>query len=390
MGMKVLITLGGLSSVIIIFAAIFSPLLLIYEPENKPRSQVRFDKIEIHSNDDFKEKYDFPGKGTKTNPYIIDNRIINTNGTPGILIKQTTKYFIIRNCEIYSANYCIYLDNVYHGRAIIEDNICITLEPIRNDDSYKIGIKLKRASGTIIRNNKIISERGLFNYNRGILITHSDEVLILNNYISSYNRGLEISESSIQTIINNHFYNNTISIETVLTSNSTIIGNSFSRSEIAYYPHLSEQVELSLNSFTNNSHCMIAIRCNNFAIYRNEFSFNFRSGISSYEPRFFIVYENLFPNNSEYAILNSRGYNCYIYHNNFISNNLNGVFENILSQALSEPYTDYITYWFDPDTLEGNYWSDLYWTEDAIYLIDYQNDLFIEIDPNPLQESFDF
>ena len=64
------------------------------------------DPIEITSDSDFEA---FPGLGTETDPYIIENYYITTNSGSGIIIRDTTKYFIVRNCHIDAENDGIFM-----------------------------------------------------------------------------------------------------------------------------------------------------------------------------------------------------------------------------------------------------------------------------------------
>ncbi|GAI38396.1 unnamed protein product, partial [marine sediment metagenome] len=59
------------------------------------------------------------GSGTENNPYIIENYSINAENAHGIWIRNTTAYFIVRNCMIENGvdnYYGIYLENVVNGR----------------------------------------------------------------------------------------------------------------------------------------------------------------------------------------------------------------------------------------------------------------------------------
>ena len=65
--------------------------------------------------------YSFPGNGTKTNPYIIENLNI-TYLHKGIEIFDTTKHFIIRNCYIETGDSGIELNDNANGTATLINN----------------------------------------------------------------------------------------------------------------------------------------------------------------------------------------------------------------------------------------------------------------------------
>ena len=74
--------------------------------------------IRITSDNDFL-KYNLSGEGTKDNPFIIESRNINSTDNVGILVKDTTKYFIIRNNFLLSNyEYGIYIENIASKTAI--------------------------------------------------------------------------------------------------------------------------------------------------------------------------------------------------------------------------------------------------------------------------------
>jgi len=378
----------GFLSFLIISTIIIPPILVYYLPERKLRKRLHFDKIEIQSDNDFYEKYRFPGEGTIEDPYLIENRIINSSNSHGILIKGTYKYFVIRNCEIYSANYCIYLLDVFYGTAIIEDNLCINLNIDDPNMRNIYGIRVKHSSGTKIIDNRIICNDTTLQYQYGIFIYLSEDVWIENNHVSYYRYALYIDESSSLIIIRNLFTNNRYSIDANFSNNLMITLNNFSKNFCAYMATATDYVGFYKNTIFNNTYGMWFFDYSNHTINGNLVSFCEKTGLILSYPIFFNVFENLFTNNYELVIYTYAGFGSYIHHNNFINNNLNGLYYHNLSQACSDSYEDFFTLWFDPNTLEGNYWSDLNWTDDAIYFLDYFENGF-DIDPYPLENPVD-
>jgi parallel beta-helix repeat protein len=131
------------------------------------------------------------GSGTQSDPYIIENWVINAPGANanGIYIQNTTAYFVVRNClvENGSANPWnlplrpaydgIYLLNVVNGE--IENNT------FRNDCN---GISLINSSNNHLTNNT--SEN---NWVAGIHITSSSNNTLTNNICMNSGYGIFIS-----------------------------------------------------------------------------------------------------------------------------------------------------------------------------------------------------
>jgi len=86
------------------------------------------------------------GSGTADDPYIIEGWEIDASGYDyGILIENTTAYFIIRNCKIYGSNLAgIVLANVTNGK-IISNNIA----------NNGVGIILGYSINSVIEYNNI-------------------------------------------------------------------------------------------------------------------------------------------------------------------------------------------------------------------------------------------
>ncbi|MEM3444912.1 MAG: NosD domain-containing protein, partial [Thermoplasmata archaeon] len=90
--------------------------------------------IHINGNSDFEtqaQTHGWTGNGTRENPYIIENYVIDAHGNYyGIFIENTDVWFVIRNCHIYNATSSgtipygagIGLRNVSNGT--VKNNIC--------------------------------------------------------------------------------------------------------------------------------------------------------------------------------------------------------------------------------------------------------------------------
>jgi parallel beta-helix repeat protein len=167
------------------------------------------------------------GSGTAGNPYIIENWVISASSANGIYIKNTTAYFIIRNCLVENGHRgtCdgIRLDNVVNGR--IENNTCennwsgifvnsssnniLTNNTYRNNDLA--GIELKSSDYNTLINNTCESTDqfiGIYNPFYGICIVQSSYNTLINNTCRNNQFGISLSGSSYNTLANNTCRNN--------------------------------------------------------------------------------------------------------------------------------------------------------------------------------------
>jgi parallel beta-helix repeat protein len=165
------------------------------------------------------------GDGSEGNPYIIENWVINASSAHGIHIRNTTKYFIIRNCLVENGGegyHGIYLENVRNGKienVISRNNSCgIYLDSSHNNtlenntvENNLNGIYLGWASdNNTLRNNLCRNNLGNPLQNTGIGIYVSSENNILDNNRSENNSwGIWLWNSKNSRLTNNVCENNT-------------------------------------------------------------------------------------------------------------------------------------------------------------------------------------
>lgn len=138
------------------------------------------------------------GNGSYSNPYIIENLIINGNAAEtGIEIRDSIEYFIINGCTLYNSGFN---PSLYISGIKLENVGNSTI--IRNNVSYNggHGISLINSNYNTIEDN-LISD----NYLRGIMITFSDYNHINNNSVFRNGQNIYLDISN-----NNQIYNNTI------------------------------------------------------------------------------------------------------------------------------------------------------------------------------------
>ncbi|NPD88745.1 MAG: hypothetical protein HGN29_08465 [Asgard group archaeon] len=171
--------------------------------------------IQIESDQDFID-LDFPGSGTESDPYVIENyQIVGDGINSGIEISNTTKHFLIKNCTIKYGLNGMFIEDVAPGTAqILENNITkngkmgiwiestIEAHIAKNEfiENFITGIRLENCSGCTIEENICKDHTG-----DGILFANSEALLITKNiFIDNVNYGIKSWVSSENTICYNY------------------------------------------------------------------------------------------------------------------------------------------------------------------------------------------
>ncbi len=187
------------------------------------------------------------GDGTYSEPYIIENFVIDGGGSGScIWIENSTVYFEIKNCRLYNAiasswGGAIYLINVSNGYIVdnqLSDNGYVGINLIgcnnntilRNDACNQgIGLALQVSHNTLIKgntfnnnsadaslflfgsvNNTILENSLNFNH-YGISFWYSDDNIVTGNFFKFNGKGIWSYEySDRNTIYRNCFSNNSL------------------------------------------------------------------------------------------------------------------------------------------------------------------------------------
>jgi len=252
--------------------------------------------IYINGNADFTipDPVNGGGSGTENDPYIIENWDISAGSANGIEVRNTTAYFIIRNCCVHDGkdnlNRGIYFDNVTNGE-------------IENVTSENNG--------------------------EGIRFSHSNS----NNIISS---AITSSDN-----VNMHFYR---------SDNNTISGCTISNTYIGIALELSSNDSISNCTVENHSDMGISLFDNsnnniitNCTVRNNGYGICLSPGISPCSNN--TIVNNTMENNGYdiYFVDFPDHDNNYIYHNNFMG---------------TQVYDPHNNYWDNGYPSGGNYWSD--------------------------------
>lgn len=256
------------------------------------------DPIVIEGDSDFTaENGVSSGSGTKSDPYVIENRTIISEDIGGIVIRNTTSHLIIRNCTIYnysapqtiisgiilynSSNISVNTCDLYHNYMNIyiykSENIEVTNSTVRNSTE---GIIVDRSYDISIIFNNFYNN----SYN-SCSLADSNYILIKNNSYRYNVYGILIESVYNLTIQNNSFTNNEGGIVSSYVSNGVIKGNRLHNNfDVGFELNCwTENLIFSHNNITNNRY---GIRIsdhshNNFSISFNNISYNKLIGISS-------------------------------------------------------------------------------------------------------------
>ncbi|MHA2039562.1 MAG: right-handed parallel beta-helix repeat-containing protein [Promethearchaeota archaeon] len=153
------------------------------------------------------------GSGTWSDPYVIENVIIDgQNSSNCVLIQYSTAFFIIRNCTLYHSDLG---STPYHNNAAIKlhetDNGRILNNNLSNN--YGSGITVQPHSYNHSISGNIIKGNSRYGIN---VFDHSDNNTISNNVIAQNSwRGIGITESSKNIIKENRVQDNFMGIEVI-------------------------------------------------------------------------------------------------------------------------------------------------------------------------------
>ncbi|MCE7748921.1 MAG: hypothetical protein GPJ51_11020 [Candidatus Heimdallarchaeota archaeon] len=190
--------------------------------------------------DEDKDLARYPGNGTLENPYIIEGLSFDTTRSNGLVIKDVTSCFEIRNCDI-SANWI----------AISIHNINSTYCGIYNStfSAYELGIYAREINSIVVENSHITASTV------GFSIEGATNMSISNNTIFGGAHGLDIDFVLEGSVMNNTLsgcYGIIISYPTYNTLNiyqNTFLYSSFFVGSYASNLYYQKKLNFSFNSF---------------------------------------------------------------------------------------------------------------------------------------------
>jgi len=260
---------GGLLSTLIIASLVVPAIsLLSVSPSSAtPEGLTPHAPVYIEGNDDFTAVNGVvAGSGTESDPYIIENWDISAKNANGIEIRNTTAYFVIRNCY------------VQEGR-----------------NNYRDGIVLHNSKNGKIDNNLV------GNNQNGILLQESDNNLVSNNVVRNNGWGIRLDNSDINLVSSNLVDNHYHGISLSNSDNNFVSGNLVENN--IYY-------SISLWDFSDNNLVSSNLVKNNRPAH----------GILLRNLNNNVVSGNLVENNYSGIHLYGGSGNNFIYHNNIVNN----------------------------------------------------------------------
>lgn len=355
------------------------PKLITHEP------------ISIYTEQNFTD-YGFPGNGSETNPYRVENLEITTAENDAIAIYNISVHFIISNCQVSANRYGIFIYNSSISNNEISNNQ--TIATISNNlcmDSWRGIFVLNSWRTNVINNTCLNNEReGIriedswfsiganntckFNENGFILITSSSSILnhnlcLINDYAGliiwssqikasnntciSNTRGIELILAFSIITLNNCSYNVDAGIALRGSSYSTITNNTCAKNKYGIHNKDSFHVIIKENTCINNEFgIFLTVGSWYDRIKYNICLKNSEFGIYLEKSKECEVQYNLLQNNGRYGVyLNQSANTTIVAYNSFIENNLGGN---------SQGYDSGVeNIWYDEENEKGNYWSDL-------------------------------
>ncbi|MHA1347699.1 MAG: right-handed parallel beta-helix repeat-containing protein [Candidatus Heimdallarchaeaceae archaeon] len=286
---------------------------------------------------------------------FLDNSIFSTvinntciNNYDGILIKSAAFSTIYNNsCTLNTWG----INILFSPFSNIINNTC--------NYSNNGGILLSFSDSSSIYANNCFN-----NDLYGIKLYNSDSSIIKNNVCSSYNKwGIWCESSDSINISNNKCnYNKDIGVVLYLAASSIINNNSANNNYMGIWCESAKSSFITNNTCNGNANVGIIVPQSTMStITENTCNYNNKGIYLYYSSSFILITYNLLKENVEYGVyIGSDSQNNLIHHNSFIDNNLSGT-----SQAYDSGINNT---WYEKETLEGNYWTDL--ENNSFYKID--------------------
>ena len=258
------------------------------------------ESIMIRNDSDFSS---FPGTGTEADPYRIENYNISEDSAFGksLLIQETTKFFLIKNCLFQNTGQAIDINHVANNTASIINNYL---------DLEHQGIHISKSPYSHIEDNYIV------NAHVGIILSQSFNSIVLNNTFDNNSlTGMMVGDSGFSKIEKNSFVNCGLSIlddDIDILSSYVLNDNKVNNKKIGYFLNYNDEF------FENKAYGQIYYINSSFVTIKNLNITNVSYGIRLIKCRNFIIKDSSFDNNdvslSIRLSLFTRITRCYIKH----------------------------------------------------------------------------
>jgi len=300
-------------------------------------------KIHIINNSgwlDFRNAGYCTGNGTYSEPYVIEDLIIDGGGSGScILIENSNVYFTIQNCTLFNSGHSewyiagIRLNNVSNGK-IINNNCSFNRNGI-----YTYFSKNNTISTNIAKNNT---------YHGICVAAQSNETVIdgntacFNSYIGIHIDGGYTYHNSYNNLIinNNASYNAAEGIRVTFTNDTKIINNTAINNGYdgwggnALNIQLCQNITISKNNLQGGGEAIYAYWLNSINFYNNTISSSRGSGLNIEYSNDVNLVNNIFAENNNGISLHGGYYlddfqgveNCVISENIFIDCSFSGIY----------------------------------------------------------------
>lgn len=263
------------------------------------------------------------GSGTWNDPYIIENVTIDGQGLDSCIeIRNSVKFFIIRNCTLYNS-----------GSNLDEDG-GIKLYSVNNGNCYYNNCSYNNGNGIILSfsNNNSISGNNVSYNKNGIYFAYTyDHNYISGNTINNnYNYGIRLYSVYKISILNNRIHNNSDSGLSIYNCRHDIIkyndiyNNYYSGMEIQ---NDCRNITTSRNVISFNGNGIYFKEGLSNKIFANNVSFNIHKGITILDSELNDLTKNNV-NNNEYGIYLENVNTTHILENSITNNSFVGLYLN--------------------------------------------------------------
>ena len=176
------------------------------------------------------------GNGTESNPYIIEGLTINGNGSLYcILINNTNKFFIVRDCTLFNSTFGLYLNNVSNGEVFnnyifSNFNAGLLIDGSNNNTVLFNNVYSNRLYGCLMHNcnfTQIIGNSFWNNNYTSIFLNYSHFNEIYINEINNHQFALILQRSNYSSVVSNHGINNNYGIKQIECNGNVLEGNLF-------------------------------------------------------------------------------------------------------------------------------------------------------------------
>jgi parallel beta-helix repeat protein len=372
--------------------------------------------ITIVGNDDFDDDGDWSGKGTESEPYVLEGFIIDSS-VFGICISLTTSYFVIRNSVFVSSKTTgigAKFDRVTHGTIenctflavskgakmlkstclnfsdnnILDSETGLFLEKVKNSSvthntitNASIGIASLKSDQLFINNNSIdsktegilldittnsdVTDNVIYNSDNGIHLTGSYNCKINSTIVHSTKSGILVEGSDDCLMVGSEVHSSVFGVFISSLFNFQLLNNSIHDNNFGVYVAFSSSVQLLNNSINKNRYGVYLSSLNTGYLGWNAISQNTMDGVYSKSSKSINMTRNIINDNQGIGINLIGTAGCWIFDNELGWNTKDNAVDDqgsILTAGNN----------WDDGVRIGNAWSDF--KGSGVYLISGQKD----------------